>query len=1027
MDTELFNERTIKRLCSNVKISQKQKKNANEWIQLLESGALEKERSNYFKFAIYVLRDILGYSIREDLDYEKANIEFTFKDSIGKTILCIEVKGESKDLFSKQTGYRAEQSTPFKQTWDNMGRIDTIKYGICTNYRDFVLIDKSKGYSKYHFFDFLSIKDDAEKLKEFIAIFSKESIIDKEFIETLYDKSVIEEREFTKEFYKLFHETRLMLIREFQDNGANKEESIHYAQIFLNRLMFVFFAEDTDKLKQRLFEDKVLNLMNVDSIFSENTNLVCNLIKSIFQNLNEGSKRHNIFGFNGGLFKETIPTSIYFKDFRKKSYFNEIYQNSKIKKEIELDEKSKAILKIHNGNVNPIVLNLLYMASFDFNTEVSVNILGHIFEQSISDLEELQEQRPSRRRKEGVFYTPDFVTDYICRNTIIPYLSKKGVNNVDKLIKEYSNNIEELEEKFNNLKILDPACGSGSFLIKAVEILLEIHKEVQIFKESIGEYSQKQVSPLAKRKSKKIRKEQLTFTKFIEEDEAREIIENNIYGVDINEESVEITKLSLFFKIAKKNKKLIDLSSNIKCGNSLIHEKEVGGDKSFSWESEFPFKFDIIIGNPPYVRSREFSEEETAFINNQFDLVKSGFDLSTLFIEKGLSLLHDKGILGFISSNKFFSASYGKLIRKYLIDTKLINNIINFGSGVFEDTPVETSIIIIDKKSNNNTIKYGNYLKIKKISRLLVDKKIEINDYNLLPANIFFFPKDKKEEIALDKLKKIDTKIDNFFKFTAGAGITGIRNKLKDEKISGRIPVFTGKSIWCYYDKPPEYWIDPLEIKVFDTDKIVLVRELSTKNRANIILNYKKIGLLNSVTIVESKSDNINVKSFAAFFNSKIFDKIYSLLYESTRTHSNLRFKEIYLNPIPLPNISNSDTLANKVTEITKLNKEFHEKINRFIARVFSNLNLEKITKRLENFYELNFDEFLKELSKQKITLTLKEQDEWEDYFDEYKKELIFLKDRILDIDKEINMATYKLYDLTNEEIRIFEDIIDNV
>lgn len=229
MKSELFNEKTIKRLCSNVKITQKQKKSTNDWINLLEIGALEKERPNYFKFALILLRDILGYSIREDLDYEKANIEFTFKDKTGKTVLCIEVKGESKDLFSKQPGYRKEQGTPFKQTWDNMGRIDSIKYGICTNYKEFILIDKSKGYSKYHFFDFLSIKDNSEKLKEFIGVFSKESIIDKEFIEILYEKSIVEEREFTKQFYKLFHETRLMLIKEFQDNGASRDEAIHYA------------------------------------------------------------------------------------------------------------------------------------------------------------------------------------------------------------------------------------------------------------------------------------------------------------------------------------------------------------------------------------------------------------------------------------------------------------------------------------------------------------------------------------------------------------------------------------------------------------------------------------------------------------------------------------------------------------------------------------------------------------------------------------------------------------------------------
>ena len=901
-----------------------------------------------------------------------------------------------------------------------------IKYGICTNYRDFILIDKSKGYSKFHRFDFLSIENNPDKLKEFIAIFSKESIIDKEFVETLYEKSIIEEREFTKQFYKLFHETRLVLIKEFQDNGASRDESIHYAQIFLNRLMFVFFAEDTGKLKQRLFEDMVLNLLKVDSVFSENSHLVCNLIKSIFENLNEGSKRHSIFGFNGGLFKEQIPEKIYYKDFRKKIYFNEIYQHSKLKKEIELDEYSKAIIDLYNGSTNPITINLLYMASFDFNTEVSVNILGHIFEQSISDLEELKEERQLRRKKEGVYYTPDFVTDYICRNTIIPYLSKKGINTVDKLIEEHSDNIKELEEKLKKLKILDPACGSGSFLLKAIEILLEIHKELQIFKESIGIYSQKQASPLAKRKSKKPRDNQLTFTKFIEEDEAKEIIENNIYGVDINEESVEITKLSLFFKIVKKNKKLIDLSNNIKCGNSLIENNQSVGNKSFCWEKEFPFKFDIIIGNPPYVRSREFSDEEITYINEKFDLVKSGFDLSTLFIEKGISLLHKDGILGFISSNKFFSASYGQLIRRFLIRTKLIKNIVNLGSGVFEDTPVETSILILDKKSKYNIIKYGNYLKIKSISNLTVDKKISISDFNLLPSNIFFFPKDQAEQIILDKLKSIDTKVSNFFKFTAGTGITGIQEKLKRNYFTDSLPVFTGKSIWRYYDKPPEYWIEKSDIKTFNTKDIVLVRELSTKNRANIILNHDKIGLLNSVTVVESRFENIDIKSFALIFNSIVFGKIYSLLYESTRTHSNLRFKEIYLNPIPLPNISNSKKLANKVVDITNLNKKLFVKINRFIIRIKSNLGLEKTTQKLESFYKLNFEEFLKELSKQKITLSLKQQDEWENYFNEYKLKLIKLHKQINEINKEIEQMVYKLYDLTKEEIDIVEEGLSN-
>ena len=185
------------------------------------------------------------------------------------------------------------------------------------------------------------------------------------------------------------------------------------------------------------------------------------------------------------------------------------------------------------------------MESFDFNTEINVNILGHIFEQSISDLEDLKGEKIPRRKKEGVYYTPEYITDYICRNTIIHYLSKSNATTVSELIQEYAEDINELENRFKKLKVLDPACGSGAFLNKAIDVLLEIHKEIIQAKERTGSYSTRG---------------QYSLTKWNEESEIQGIIENNIYGVDINRESVEITKLSLFLKLASNNRKLIGLS-----------------------------------------------------------------------------------------------------------------------------------------------------------------------------------------------------------------------------------------------------------------------------------------------------------------------------------------------------------------------------------------------------------------------------------------------------------------------------------
>jgi hypothetical protein len=150
----LFNEKTIKRLSSRISISNKQRKSAYEWLGLLESGSLDKEKRNYYRFALIVLQDILGYNIRTRLDHEKDHIEFPFRRSGNQGGVCIEVKGMStKDLFASQPREKTEHRTPIRQTWDYIGT-GNFDYGISTNYRHFVLIDKNHGLTKFHYIAF---------------------------------------------------------------------------------------------------------------------------------------------------------------------------------------------------------------------------------------------------------------------------------------------------------------------------------------------------------------------------------------------------------------------------------------------------------------------------------------------------------------------------------------------------------------------------------------------------------------------------------------------------------------------------------------------------------------------------------------------------------------------------------------------------------------------------------------------------------------------------------------------------------
>ncbi|KAF6247115.1 hypothetical protein C6990_05390 [Nitrosopumilus sp. b3] len=777
---DLFNPKTIRRLCSDVKISTKQKKAASEWLKLLESGQLEKEKQNYFKFGLIVLKDLLGYPVKEDMGYEEGNVEFTFSNNEGKKIVCFEAKGtKTKDLFAPQYRDKKEHSTPVKQTWDYMGILN-LDYGIATNYEQFVLIDKGKGTSKFHSFHFKDIKKDEEKLREFIAIFSKSSIIDNKFVTTLYDQSVIEEKEFTKQFYRLFHETRLMLIKEFQSNGEiQRDEAIHYAQLFLNRMVFIFFAEDTGKVPQRLIRDQILKVLDAVPV-SEHSKYAYDTIFSLFESLDKGSNTPvQIFGFNGGLFQDKIPPRFYVKDLTPSGFFKKEYQNSELKKKVKLDEFAEKVIKKYQNRINPIITNLLYMSSFDFNTELNVNILGHIFEQSLTDLEELQETKISKRKIEGIFYTPEYVTDFICRNAIIRHLSKNNASNIEDLIKEYSEDIGQLEEKFKGIKILDPACGSGAFLLKAVDILLEIHKQIQTYKEFKGQYS---ISMKGK-KDKKI-SEQFTLSKWNEESEAKKIIESNIFGVDVNQESTEITKLSLFLKIATGNRKLIDLSKNIRVGNSLIDDKKVDS-KAFDWKKEFKEifdkgGFDIVIGNPPYLRIQglhEGHEHTTKFIEKNFHSATGRYDFYVLFIEKGSTLLKKDGYLGFIVPHKFTAAQFGSGIRDFLKKNKLIDTFISFGHNfVFEDVTTYTGILILKNSIHDKFF----FKEIGKLSSGSIESELSLIHRNDFSQISFDSLSEKPWSLQSDSHQGITKKINE-----AGPPITEHFDKVLQGVITG--------------------------------------------------------------------------------------------------------------------------------------------------------------------------------------------------------------------------------------------------
>ncbi|MDH4263985.1 MAG: Eco57I restriction-modification methylase domain-containing protein, partial [Spirochaetia bacterium] len=446
-------------------------------------------------------------------------------------------------------------------------------------------------------------------------------------------------------------------------NEALTVDEINEAvQRILDRLVFIRNLED----REIIGENTLFN------ITSKNENLYSSLLP-IFSELN--------LNYNGLLFKP---------------HFSE---------KLNLDDK---VLK-------DTIQSMTYPRSpFQFDV-IEPEILGRIYEQFLGSKIRLTdshrakvEEKEEVRHAGGVYYTPQFIVDYIVKETV----GKK---------------IEGLKpEEIGKINILDPACGSGSFLLGAYHYLMEYHRKfyeanklVKKYKDDFYENVDGDIKLTIKIKG--------------------EILVNNIYGVDIDREATEVAILSLYLKLLEhgieddqgwlflKGKVLPDMTGNIKCGNSLIDREDLFSNnmfgtseiKKFDWKSETDgfgkvFKertgFDCIVGNPPYIRIQEMQKWAKDEVELYKKIYKSGskgnFDIYILFIEKAFSLLNTHGLLGMILPNKFFMADYGENIRGQI--AKNIYHLIDFGDQqIFENATTYTNLLFLSKENNKN-FKYAN-------------------------------------------------------------------------------------------------------------------------------------------------------------------------------------------------------------------------------------------------------------------------------------------------------------------------------
>jgi hypothetical protein len=978
-------------------------------VEMVENREFESEESSYLYFYDF-LKNVFGYSREDNIKFEdkigRGRVEFALQSDDNK-FMIIELKDQKTSLDKPQTRVN-DKRTPIDQAFDYAQDSD-IDWMLVSNFREFRLYNYNERSKKCICFSYEDLLD-KEKFRLFMIAFSKKSHVEYNYPDKLLEKTLVIEKDLEKNFYKLFHETRLMLITELElMNNLNREDSIHHAQIILNRYMFISFAEDTGLISSQISTDTIKTPIERGDLRDYT---LWQRLNELFIDINKGNRHKEIPEYNGGLFEEDLSYLKIRDIVEDQSIFQDTYQDWEYEKEIEQLP----------GNVgdklNPIYQNMLTISSYDFSSQLDVNILGHIFENSIGDIEELKEDTKGRRKKEGIFYTPDYITDYICRNTIIPYLSKSGnLDNVTDLIEEYSwsRNIEDLDEKLKNIKIVDPACGSGAFLNKATDVLLEIHEAIYDIKKGYTKSTGMRVGKGRGRRTESVQHTDLGAYVFDHIEKRREILLNNIYGVDLNEESVEITKLSLFLKVCRKDLKLPNLDENIKNGNSLIEDLEFT-DKPFKWEAKFPeiFKkgrFDIVIGNPPYVRQEKIKEIKH-YLKENYEVYTGKSDLYSYFFEIGLKILNKKGYLGFISSNKFIKANYGKKLRKYILENSTFKIYVDHSfDSIFADATTYPSIFVLIKDHRNQ-------------NRILVDNKFEIKQSQLNSDDWIF--QDPKITKIRKKIESKGTKIIDLNSVNIHYGIkTGynkafiIDKKTKNELITEDMknkeiikPLIRGRDLKKWAINFKDYYLLFIDwefnIDNYPSLKNYLLNFKDNLEKRSVVTKgsvkwfalssygstyYKKFETPKLIYPViapylfavydEDKffindkcfiitSDDMNLKYLGTLLSSSTLNFIFTLLSSSLQGNY-YELRKIYIEKLPIypATTVQQQPFIEKADQMLELNCQLQEEVNGFKHWIQKEFNIEKLSQKLEKYYELdNAEEFIREMKKKKINTT---------------------------------------------------------
>ena len=659
----------------------------------------EEEYQDGFLREIFV--DVFGYTLRPNENYD---LQREFKNKTdGKKADGAILKNDNAIAVIELKSTKTKDLTQItQQAFNYKNNQPECKYVITSNFQKLrFYIDYSTEFEEFDLF-FL----DRERFELLYLILHKDSIFSNLPIQ-LKKETQFHEKEISEELYKDYSNFKSRLYNNLIKNHPDTDKLTLFkkSQKLLDRFLFILFAEDSGLLPPNSISRIIqrFEILKDEDAYKP----IYDIFKQYFGYMNVGrigkKDADNIPAYNGGLFYEDL-----------------LLDSLKIDDEI-------------------LIADLKKLSTYDYNTEIDVNILGHIFEHSLNEIEEItaeiegavSDQKRTKRKKDGVFYTPKYITAYIVENTIgklcndkrkeldieeIEYddTFQKKDGNLTVKGKKLFESLNDYKKWLTNLKIIDPACGSGAFLNQALNFLIEEHEKID---DIIADLTN---SPL----------------RLFDTDKS--ILENNLFGVDINEESVEIAQLSLWLRTAKKGRKLSKLNNNIKCGNSLLASK-------FDWNTEFSEimqngGFDAVVGNPPYIKE---ATNKSAFDGlHEHPCYQGKMDLWYFFGALALDIIKkDYGLIGYIAPNNWITNDGASKFRDYVIEKGRITEFIDFSDfKVFDSAGIQTMIYIM-KRSDDNlnyNLRFSKIIdsKIKHEDAQLFLEKVVDEKYEYFTANI---------------------------------------------------------------------------------------------------------------------------------------------------------------------------------------------------------------------------------------------------------------------------------------------------